>query len=58
MTCPFPEAPLLLRLQIYETLQRLLSKDLDLLREFQEYIPESCTNMKYVHTVLQEPKGN
>jgi len=43
-------------MKIYEALQQLLSDEEDLLREFQEYIPESCTNMKYVHTVLEEAR--
>lgn len=56
-TCAFTNASLLCcRLQIYEALQQLLSDEEDLLREFQEYIPESCTNMKYVHTVLEEAR--
>jgi hypothetical protein len=55
ITCAFTDVSLLYcRVQIYETLQRLLCDDDDLLLEVQQYIPECCTNMTYVHAVLEE----
>lgn len=37
--------------KVYTALRRLLSSESDLLREFMQYVPASCTNLLHVHTV-------
>mmetsp|Transcript_13237 Transcript_13237/g.37742 ORF Transcript_13237/g.37742 Transcript_13237/m.37742 type:complete len:157 (-) Transcript_13237:326-796(-) len=46
------EEPVLALTKMYDRMRQILLSDTDLWREFMQYVPNSCLDLKYVHVLL------